>query len=168
MSEKKILILGLGNILLRDEGFGVRALEYLLEHYQWPENITLLDGGTRGLLLMSELMDCDKAFILDICHAGGKPGTIYCFSANDMDKNSNKFQSAHQTGINDILLSCELAGYSPETIIFGFEPFDYQSLSAELSDSAKQLLPEYCEKVAEELKKYGVESKKIQKGKWKE
>ena len=57
MSDQKVLILGVGNILLTDEGFGVRAAAYLEEHYRWPENVTLMDGGTQGLMLMSELMD---------------------------------------------------------------------------------------------------------------
>lgn len=160
MSANNILILGIGNILLCDEGFGVRAVEYLVNHYEWPENVRLLDGGTRGLLLMSELMDCEKAFVLDICLAGDKPGTIYCFSANDMDKKTGNMQSAHQTGINDILISCELAGYSPETVILGFEPFDYHSLSVELSENAKKMLPGFCEKVVLELAKHGINAVK--------
>ena len=57
MSDQKVLILGVGNILLTDEGFGVRAAAYLEEHYRWPGNVTLMDGGTQGLMLMSELMD---------------------------------------------------------------------------------------------------------------
>lgn len=56
VNDKRILILGVGNILLTDEGFGVRAVEYLKAHYRWPEGVRLMDGGTQGLMLMPELL----------------------------------------------------------------------------------------------------------------
>ena len=60
------MIMGVGNILLTDEAFGVRAVEYLQANYTWPENVRLEDGGTQGLLLMSTLMDCDMLVLDDI------------------------------------------------------------------------------------------------------
>lgn len=156
MDNKKILILGVGNTLLSDDGFGVRAIEFLANNYTWPENISLVDGGTRGLLLMSELMECDLAVILDIFLNDHKPGTCYSFSADEMEKGSFSKRTAHQTGVSDILMCCELAGHKPETIIIGFEPFDCQTVSAELSAEACKLLPEYCKKVIRELESRGL------------
>ena len=69
--------MGVGNILLTDEGFGVRAVEYLQANYTWPENVRLEDGGTQGLLLMSTLMDCDTLVVLDVVLGPEKPGTSY-------------------------------------------------------------------------------------------
>lgn len=158
MQNRKILILGVGNTLLSDEGFGVRAVEYLRENYSWPENVDLVDGGTRGLLLMSELMDCDLAIILDVVKAGLAPGAMYGIEGADMAPCLQMRQSAHQTGINDILISCDLAGYRPESLIFGFEPFDCETVSARLSEQAEKLLPEFCGKVVEELKRLGLEN----------
>lgn len=158
MQNRKILILGVGNTLLRDEGFGVRAVQYLQDNYKFPDNITLVDGGTRGLLLMSELMDCDFAIILDVVKLGLTPGTICRIDGNDMPSGLQMRQSAHQTGINDILISCDLAGHRPETIIMGLEPFDCETVSSELSPDAQKLLPEFCVKVEEELQKLGLQS----------
>ena len=61
---KHILILGVGNILFTDEGIGVRALEWLQEHYAFPENVTLVDGGTLGMGLMDALLKCDYVYVL--------------------------------------------------------------------------------------------------------
>ncbi|GFH63469.1 MAG: hydrogenase maturation protease, partial [Candidatus Desulfovibrio kirbyi] len=57
MSQKNVLILGVGNILLTDEGFGVRAVEYLQSRYQWPASVRLMDGGTSGVLLMPQILE---------------------------------------------------------------------------------------------------------------
>lgn len=152
---KKILILGLGNILLSDEGFGVHAVEYLKERYEWPDNVRLMDGGTRGLLLMMDLMDNDLVIILDIVRAGNEPGTM-CMIENDGLNGPASFpDSAHQSGIADVLASCELIGCRPEALVFGFEPYDYETVSASLTAEAREKLPAFCALVVEELRKRG-------------
>lgn len=157
ISGKNILILGVGNILLADEGFGVRALYWLRENYRWPENTRLVDGATLGLLLMGELLECDLAIILDIAQGGEKPGTFYVLENENLGRSLSMGQSMHQTGIEDVLISCDLAGHRPEALVFGFEPFDFQSPKAELSPEARALLPEFCDRVVEELGKMGLE-----------
>lgn len=153
MSSRKILILGIGNILLADEGFGVRAVEYLKENYSWPENLELLDGGTRGLLLMADLLDKDLVVILDIVQGGENPGTMYIIEDNDLDASLRIRESAHQGSINDVLVSCDLAGNRPEVLVFGFEPFDCHSLKASLSPQASEKLPAFCDQLVAELKR---------------
>lgn len=156
MQTKKILILGIGNILLGDEGFGVRAVEYLQKNYSWPENIDLLDGGTRGLLLLADLMEKDLVIILDIILAGEEPGSMYFMENEDLDKSLNIRESMHQHSINDVLVSCELAGHRPDVLVFGFEPFNFSTLNACLSPQAYERLPQFCEKVLEEMHKRNI------------
>lgn len=151
-SMKKILILGIGNILLGDEGFGVRAAEWLKENYEWPENVQLLDGGTRGLLLMADLLEHDLVIILDIVRNGEKPGTMYIIENEGINNTISIRDSEHQTGITDVLASCALIDHRPEALIFGFEPFDFGSLRAGLSPEAEEKLPLFCENVLEELR----------------
>ena len=86
MEQKRILIMGVGNILLTDEGFGVRAVEHLQANYAWPENVRLLDGGTQGLMLMTELMDCETLVVLDVVLGPEKPGTVYLLEGEDLRK----------------------------------------------------------------------------------
>lgn len=152
MENKKILILGIGNTLLGDEGFGVHAVEFLRENYEWPSNIDLLDGGTRGLLLMADLMEHDLVIILDIILAGKCGGTMYLIEEGDLNNSLTRKESAHQTSINDVLTSCELAGFRPEVLVFGLEPFSYQKIDTQLSIQAKELLPVFCDKVVQEMK----------------
>ena len=97
MSDQKVLILGVGNILLTDEGFGVRAAAYLEEHYRWPDNVTLMDGGTQGLMLMSELMDCDFLVVLDVVLGPREPGTIYRLEGENLRQSLSFRDSMHQT-----------------------------------------------------------------------
>lgn len=156
LPQERILIMGIGNTLLCDEGFGVHALYYLQRHYDWPDNVTLVDGATRGLMLMAELMDCDLAIILDIVLGGGEPGTTYLLGDDELGKALSFRQSMHQTSLEDILVSCDLAGHRPRTLVFGFEPFDYRSASELPSPQAARLLPGFCRKVTRELAKMNI------------
>lgn len=149
--EKRILILGVGNTLLGDEGFGVHAMRYLLEHCEWPDNVRLVDGGTLGLLLLAELLECDLAIILDIAKGGHTPGTFYKIAGEELVGGPAMKASMHQTSLEDVLISCELAGHRPETIIYAMEPYDYQDLAAYLTSEAAARLPEFCQKVLQDL-----------------
>lgn len=151
--KKSILILGIGNILLGDEGFGVRAVEYLQENYSWPDNIQLLDGGTRGLLLMADIMDKDLVIILDIVHSDYPPGTMLLIENDDVYKSFQNKESVHQTSINDVLICCELADHRPEVLVFAFEPYDFSQLNISLSPLAQEKLPAFCENVIAEMRK---------------
>lgn len=159
MNKKRILILGVGNTLLADEGFGVRAVEYLQEHYEWPDNVRLLDGGTLGLLLMGELLECDLAIALDIALGGEAPGTFYRIESDELDKSIKPRQSAHQTSLADTLVNCELAGHRPEMVVFAMQPYDFQKPQATITCEAKKKLPSFCARVVEDLAKMGLEAR---------
>lgn len=159
MDTKKTLILGVGNILLRDEGFGVAAVEYLESHYHWPENVRLLDGGVQGLMLMSDIMDCDALVVLDVVLGPEAPGTTYLLEGEDLRKSLSFRDSMHQTDLLDTLITCELAGHRPSALVFGFQPFDYKTLHVGLSPEAEALLPEFCHKTVEELSRHGITAK---------
>lgn len=144
MLSPNILILGLGNILLADEGFGPAAIYYLQNNFIWPDNIRLVDGGTRGLMLMAELMECEEAIILDIMLAGQKPGSLYFVDNENIKPEFSHHQSMHQSGFFDLLLNCELAGYRPRASLFAIEPFNYQILQPAITGQAQKCLPQFC------------------------
>lgn len=152
---ERILVLGVGNTLLGDEGFGVHALRHIEQEYALPSNFRLLDGGTLGLLLMAELLECDLAIILDITLGGQAPGTFYRIEGEDLGARSVPLQSLHQTSLADVLISCELADHRPKAIVFAMEPFNLDSPQADLSPEAARKLPEFCAKVIEELARDG-------------
>lgn len=152
----RILILGVGNTLLGDEGFGVYALRKLEEDWKWPDNVKLVDGGTLGLMLMAELMECDLAIILDIARGGGRPGSFY--RIDDLAGSLSDRHSMHQTSMEDVLVSCDLAGHRPQALAFAMEPFDMENISAELTAKAQERLLPFCEKVIAELAKMGIKA----------
>lgn len=150
-----VCVLGVGNILLTDEGFGVRAMEYLRDHYVWPDFVHFEDGGTLGRSLMPLLADFPRVAALDIVLGQGAPGTVYLLENEDMRKSVSFRDSTHDTDFVDLLCTCDLMGRRPETVVFGFEPFEFRELNPHLSPRAQELLPTFCRKAVDELARRG-------------
>ncbi len=151
----RILILGVGNILLGDEGLGPAALNMLRERRQWPEHIRLLDGGTLGMGLMAEIQDCDFLLVLDAVLGEDAPGTIYRLTGEDLRKSMGFKDSMHQMDLVDTLICCELTGTRPETVVLGMQPGTWRDLRAELSPAIAARLPDLCAAALEELRRLG-------------
>ena len=156
LEKPRVLVLGVGNILLSDEGFGVAAVERLKRDYIWPDNVRLMDGGTLGLLLMPDIIDCDQLIVLDVVLGPDEPGTIYRLEGKDLRQSLSFKDSTHQTDLEDTLVSCDLAGHRPEAFIIGIQPRDWQTLSTELTAELQARLPEFCAKVVGELARQGI------------
>lgn len=154
-SARKILILGVGNILYTDEGVGVRAVERLLETYDFSDNVTLMDGGNLGMRLMQPLMESDYCIVLDAVLGGDAPGTIYRFTGEDLRKSLAFKDSMHQSDLVDTLIYCELVGKRPETVVIGMEPFDFKTMAVELSPTVADRLPAMLDVALKELAEAG-------------
>lgn len=117
---KKAGILGIGNLLLSDESFGVHVVEFLEEHYSFPDSVTVLDGGTAGIYMAPFLEEHDPIFVVDVVNLdNAKPGSLYTFTADDARNGSMQTRmSPHQLGILEILDICKLRGIQPETVEF--------------------------------------------------
>jgi len=122
--QKKVLVLGIGNILWADEGFGVRVLETLQRHYAFPDNVTLLDGGTQGVYLVQDVRDADILIVFDAIDYGLEPGTMKVIINEDVPKYMGaKKVSLHQTGFQEVLALAEMMGDYPEQIVLiGVQP----------------------------------------------
>lgn len=155
-STDTVLILGVGNTLLTDEGFGMRAVAWLRDRYDWPANVTLQEGGTQGLMLMTAIQECSVLIVLDVVLGGQEPGTIYLLENEDLRKSLSFRDSMHQTDLVDTLATCELIGCRPRTIAFGLEPYDFRTMHPEISPQAEARLPEFCRKVVAELARRGL------------
>lgn len=151
----RLCILGVGNIILGDEGFGVRAMEYLRDNYDWPANVDFVDGGTMGRSLMTILLDYSRVMVLDIVRGQCEPGTVYLLENEDMRKSASFHDSTHDTDFVDLLSTCDLLGGRPEAFLVGFEPWKFDELDPELTPGAKAALPHYCRKAAAELRRRG-------------
>lgn len=155
-TDTRILILGVGNILYTDEGFGVRVAEELQSRYQFSPNVTVLDGGTLGLRLMGPIMESDYLIIVDIVLNEGKPGDMFRLLGQDLQKACAFKNSMHQTDLLDTLSQCSLVGHVPDDVIlYGVEPVNYEDMSAALSPELEAKLPEVMDAVLAEVEKAG-------------
>lgn len=126
MSERKradILILGIGNILLRDEGVGVRVIE-VLGSYSLPEGVELVDGGTAGADLLDVIADREQVIVIDAIGGDFCPGTIVRFSQNELEQLSRgPLASLHDLNLTETLIMARLLGCAPgQVTIFGIKP----------------------------------------------
>ncbi len=155
-TEKRILILGVGNILYTDEGFGVRVAEEIDQKYEFSPNVDIVDGGTLGLRLMGPIMDSDYLIIVDIVLNEGEPGDVFRLLGDDLNKACAFKNSMHQTDLLDTLANCSLVGSVPDDVIlYGIEPVNYKDMSAALSPELEAKLPEVIDAVLKEVEKAG-------------
>jgi hydrogenase maturation protease len=139
--KKKIVVMGVGNLLLSDEGIGVHAANEIMKWDDLPENVQVYDAGTFGLLSGPMFAGADLLVLIDAVDAKGEPGEVLRFSKEDiiLDRFPMKL-SPHQIGIQDTLLISDLRGECPQEIIFfGVIPASYDS-SIELTEAGKKAL----------------------------
>ncbi len=119
----KITVLGVGNILLQDEGVGVRVIEEMTRRYSFPENVEVLDGGTLGMELMRFLLGTDKLIIVDAIDGNLSPGEIYQFEKDAVKIYFREKVSVHDLGIQDVLASLDvLEKPLKELVVLGVQP----------------------------------------------
>ena len=140
----EVLILGIGNLLWADEGFGVRCVEALSARWDLPPTIRVLDGGTQGLYLLPHVQSARRLIVFDAVDYGLAPGTVRVVADDDVPRFLGaKKMSLHQTGFQEVLASAALIGAMPERLmLFGVQP-------EELEDFGGSLRPCVLARVAE-------------------
>lgn len=152
-----ILILGVGNLLMQDEGVGVRAIEELEKRFRIPPAVELLDGGTAGLELLNQLAGRDALIIVDAVHSGKPPGTLVRFEGEQVPAVFRRKISPHQLGISDLLAAARLMDLlPPRLVLFGVQP-GMLGTGLELSAPVAQVLEELTLLLAIELASLGAE-----------
>ncbi len=146
---KTLLVLGIGNILLKDEGVGVYCLQ-ALESKQWPENVSFLDGG----IFTQDIFCCfdtfDHLLVLDAVRGGDKPGTVYRLEKKDLAENSKNRLSLHEVAFLDSLAMAELSGKNIKLTVMGIEP-EMIAWETGLTETLKKAFPGYVELVEKEI-----------------
>ena len=153
----KIALLGVGNILFKDEGIGVRVIQELMDNYIFPPDIQLIDGGTLGPHLLNLIGDFDEIIVVDAVQGGEKPGTIYKFYLDQIPLEITTKLSIHQTGVLEVLSQAKLLGKEPKVTFIGIEPHDISPWGMELSPIIKEKMPSLIDLIFEELEQRGVE-----------
>ena len=152
----EITVLGIGNIILSDEGFGVRVVEYLQDNYKFPDNIALIDGGTLGIELTQFITGTKKLLIIDSIDGGKEPGTSFYLAGEELKTHFREKISAHEVGIQDVLTMLELTGKAiPEVVVIGAQPYSLEA-GVELTEQMKTLIPTIADRALEILKSWNV------------
>ncbi len=155
----QVLVLGVGNILLQDEGVGVRVVEEMQRRFQAPAGVEILDGGTAGMGLIDDLLDKDAVIIVDAVRTGAPPGTVVRLAGDEVPVFLQQRISPHQLGLSDVLATLTLIGKRPaHLVLFGVVPQSLE-LSLELTAAIERMVAVLVDKVVAELDSLGVQLK---------
>jgi hydrogenase maturation protease len=151
------LVMGLGNILLSDEGIGVRVVEHLLEQYDFPEGVLVMDGGTLGLDLLPYVEEASRLVVVDAVQARKPPGTLIRLTGTEIPTflDASKV-SPHQEGLQDLLAVATLKGYLPGEVIFWGAQIESLGVGLELSPVVAAQVEPLADYVLTELARWGI------------
>jgi hydrogenase maturation protease len=147
---KDTVIIGIGNILLQDDGVGVHVIEQL-EKENLPSTIELVDGGTSTLDTLGFFLDHKKVIVIDCLRAGLEPGTIYKIKPEDIENYQKENLSIHDVQILDVVKMANIMNKYPEVVIFGIEP-EKICLDLEMTEIMVSKIPEIVSNIKKELK----------------
>jgi hydrogenase maturation protease len=148
--QKHILILGVGNLLLSDEGVGVHVAQRMM-HMELPPEVHVVEGGTDGFGLVNVILEADHMILIDAVKGGGQPGSIYRFNIADCPPYPDLFKtSVHQISILEVINLSSLIGSTPQTTIIGVEPYSLD-MGMELSPQIEAKIPRIIHMIREEL-----------------
>lgn len=154
--KPRILVLGLGNILLQDEGLGVRTLERLTAAFHFPEEVQAVDGGVMGLDLLPYLENITALLIIDAVQTGQPAGTLVRFEGDEIRAVLSLKMSMHQVGLQELLAVSRFQGIlPPRVVLWGMEPASLEP-GLELSPEIAGRLDDLVAAVIQELHDWDV------------
>lgn len=153
------LVLGIGNVLYADEGFGIRAVEALNARYEFPEEVRVMDGGTQGIFLLPWVCSAERLLIFDAVDFGMEPATLRVVQGDDVPCFMGaKKVSMHQAGFQEVLASADLTGSLPaELVLVGVQPKLLNDYGGSLTDGVRGRIDEAVEVACQVLRQWGIE-----------
>ncbi|TCK62133.1 HyaD/HybD family hydrogenase maturation endopeptidase [Seleniivibrio woodruffii] len=147
----KLLVLGIGNLVMNDDGAGVLAVQELMKEFQETETLRIMDGGTLGLDLLVYIEWADRLIIADAVDFGLEAGTIVCVDGDDIDTVFENKLSAHQMGMKDMLATAALMGVRPKEVrLYGIQTKSIE-MDMTLSPEVSAALPKLTEHLRKEI-----------------
>ena len=157
----QVLVLGVGNILLQDEGVGVRVVQEFQRRFQLPEGVEVLDGGTAGMCLIEDILDQEHVIILDAVQTGQPPGTVVRLADDEVPVFLQQHISPHQLGLADVLATLALIDKKPQhLVLIGIVPKSME-LSLELSAEIEPKVDMLVDRIVAELAAIGVQLRPV-------
>lgn len=153
----RLVVLGVGNILMSDEGIGVHAVTALMDGYDLPDCVEIIDGGTSGMDCLDRIADADLLLIADCMRSAGKqPGDITRLADDQINAWFKTKISPHQVGLSDVLAACCFHGISPKKVVLiGVQPASFDT-SMELTPAIAAVLPRVIDDLLAELAAFGI------------
>ena len=160
MAERQVLILGVGNILLADEGFGVRVIERLQAGYEFPDSVDIVDGGVLGINLLGVLSQADDIIVVDVVKNGRAPVTMYRIDKEQIPFKIRKKDSMHQVDLPETLTLLKAIDKDPGIVILGIEPEDMETYSLEMTTTLVAKVDRMIAFVLQELDRLNIAYRK--------
>jgi hydrogenase maturation protease len=152
----RMVILGIGNVLQKDDGLGVYAATYLKENYSFPDTVSVINGGVEGMNLLTVFMDNTDILILDTIEIEDEPGSIYAIPSHELAGRGINSGAAHEIGVIQCLDMLELQGKKlPDTMIMGIIPAEV-TFDIALSDTLTEVFDDYIKVTVKFLEKLGI------------
>ncbi len=155
----EVLVLGIGNLLWADEGFGVRCVEQLAAEWELPPGITVMDGGTQGLYLLPYVQAARRLIVFDAIDYGLEPGTMKRVEGDQVPRFMGaKKMSLHQTGFQEVISAADLTGQLPESLLLiGVQPEELEDYGGSLRPAVKTRLGDAVAMAIAQLREWGFE-----------
>lgn len=155
MNPPRIVVLGIGNILLSDEGFGIRVVERLQDLYDFSDNVSLVDGGVLGMKLLGVVSEADHLIVVDAIQNRGVPGDLYRLEGEEVPLRIRAKNSLHEVDFLEALTCCGILDRVPPTVLLGAEPEDMETLGVELTSTLLSKVAPVAEMVLGEIRRVG-------------
>ncbi len=150
-----ILVLGLGNLIMSDDGLGSRVISELERRFVPGAQVQLLDGGTLGLDLLPRLEGIDRLLIVDALQMGADPGTLFRLEGEEVPRAFANKLSVHQMGLQDLLAVAELQGNLPSELVVIGAQSGLIEMGMELSPPVDSALDKVVDAVRNQLEEWG-------------
>jgi hydrogenase maturation protease len=162
MEDKNFLtILGIGNILLEDEGFGVHFVRWISQRYHDTDQVRIIDGGTLGYGLLDIISSCRNLIVIDVLKVDDTPGSLYRFSKQEMEIHLPEPTSAHEVTFSDVLFKVELMDESPDVVFLCIVPEKYGDMNLEMTPLMREKFPAMENLLLTELSRLNVKLETI-------
>jgi hydrogenase maturation protease len=157
-NQDRVLILGVGNLLWADEGFGVRCVEAFGSGYGVPGNVSIVDGGTQGLYLVDLFREHSHIIVFDCIDFGDEPGAMRVVRDSDVPSFiAQRKMSLHQTGLQDVIATAQLMGAEFKSLVLiGVQPVELDDWGGSLRPAVRMMVPVAVETAAAQLRLWGV------------
>lgn len=159
--KKKNIVIGVGNMLFKDEGVGIYASEYLSQNYEFKGDLDVIDGGTLGFKLMSYFQEYENVIILDTVSIEDNPGEIFRLPSDVLLGLGNYRKTAHEVEIVEMLEICSVLDEHANVTILGIVPEDIISVGIGLTNTIENRFEEFILNAIKEVESLGIKTKKV-------